>query len=136
MVDKFSSIDLKSTTTKFVLELKGEVRLICCNNSIWELWTQFFDRHSSRDLVNPDTKEKYNAEKTCECLPLLRELFRLLQGLTESELQRCAVHAHGNTVGRTLPYPKIFLKRPKHKPGTYSIKEWCDHQKLKTAAMR
>ena len=31
MVDKFSSIDMKSTTTKSVLELKGELRLICCN---------------------------------------------------------------------------------------------------------
>ena len=28
------------------------------------------------------------------------------------------------------------MKRPKHKPGTYSIKEWCDHRKMKTAAMR
>ena len=136
MVDKFSSIDMKSTTTKSVLELKGELRLICCNRDTWELWTQFFDAHSSGDLTNPDTEEKYSAEKTGECPPLLREFFRQLQGLTESELQRCAVHCLGNTVGRTLPYPKIFLKRPKHKPGTYSIKEWCEHRKLKTAAMR
>jgi hypothetical protein len=28
------------------------------------------------------------------------------------------------------------LQRPKHKPGTYSIKEWCTHRKLKTAAMK
>ena len=46
------------------------------------------------------------------------------------------MHLLGNTVGRTIPYPKIFLKRPRHKPGTYSIKEWCDHRKMKTAAMR
>ena len=136
MVDKFSSIDMKSTTTKSVLELKGELRLICCNNSTWDLWTQFFDKHSSGDLINPETEEKYSAEKTGECPPLLREFFRPLQGLTETELQRCAVHCLGNTAGRTLPYPKIFLKRPKHKPGTYSIKEWCEHRKLKTAAMR
>ena len=75
-------------------------------------------------------------EKTSEAPPLLREFFRSFQGLTESELKRCAVYVIGNTVGRKLPYSKIFLKRPKHKPGTYSIKEWHDHRKLKTAAMR
>ena len=136
MVDKFSSIDMKSTTTKSVLELKGELRLICCNADTWDLWTQFFDKHSSGDIVNPDTEEKYSAEKTGEAPPLLREFFRSLQGLTESELKRCAVHLLKKTVGRTLPYPKIFLKRPKHRPGTYSIKEWCEHRKMKTAAMR
>ena len=136
MVDKFSSIDMKSTSTKSVLELKGELRLICCTADTWDLWTQFFDAHTSGDLVNPDTEEKYNAIENFECPPLLREFFRPLQGLTESELKRCAVHALMKTAGRKLPYPKIFLKRPKHKPGTYSIKEWCEHRKLKTAAMR
>ena len=38
-------------------------------------------------------------------------------------------------MGRTISYPTIFLKRLKHKPNTYSIKEWCDHRKLKTATM-
>ena len=78
MFDKFSSIDMKSTTTKSVLELKGELRLICCNRDTWELWTQFFDAHSSNDLVNLDTEEKYSADKTGEATPLLREFFRSL----------------------------------------------------------
>ena len=113
MVDKFSSINMKSTTTNSVLELKGELRLICCNRDTWELWTQFFDAHSSGDLVNPDTKEKYCAEKTCECPPLLREFFRSLQGLTELELKRCAVHALENTLERTLSYPEKFFEKAK-----------------------
>ena len=73
MVDKFSSIDMKSTTTKSVLELKGELRLICCNNDTWELWTQFFNAHSSDDMVNPNIKEKHNVDKSAEAPPLLRE---------------------------------------------------------------
>ena len=56
MVDNFSFIDMKSTTTKLVLELKGELHLICCNKDTWELWTQFFDAHSLGDQVNPNTK--------------------------------------------------------------------------------
>ena len=136
MVDKFSSIDMKSTTTKSVLELKGELRLICCSKETWDMWTTFFDAHSAGDIVNPDTEKKYCADKDSEAPPILREFFRPLQGLTESELHRCAVHLLGNTLGRKLPYPKIFLKRPKHKPGTYYIKEWCEHRKMKTNAMR
>jgi hypothetical protein len=136
MVDKFSSIDMKSTTTKSVLELKGELRLICCSQDTWDMWTTFFDAHSAGDIVNPETETKYASEKDGEAPPITREFFRPLQGLTESELHRCAVHLLGNTVGRKLPYPKIFLRRPKHKPGTYYIKEWCDHRKLKTNAMR
>ena len=136
MVDKFSSIDMKSTTTKSVLELKGELRLICCAQDTWNMWTTFFDAHSAGDIVNPETEEKYFKEKDGAAPPITREFFRPLQGLTESELHRCAVHLLGNTEGRNLPYPKIFLKRPKHKPCTYYIKEWCDHRKMKTNAMR
>ena len=136
MVDKFSSIDMKSTSTKSVLELKGELRLICCDNDTWELWTRVFDLHSSGDLVNPDTEEKFNAVEGGECPPINREFFRYLQGLTETELQRCARHTMGTTVGRTIPYPKIFLRRPKNKAGTYHIREWTDHRKMKTHAMR
>ena len=76
MVDKFSSIDMKSTSTKSVLELKGELRLICCDNDTWELWTRVFDLHSSGDLVNPDTEEKFNAVEGGECPPINREFFR------------------------------------------------------------
>jgi hypothetical protein len=137
MVDKFSSIDMKSTSTKTVLELKGELRLICCSIDTWDTWVKFFDAHSSATLVNPDTEQRYNiVDKDAQAPDLVREFFRHLQGLTESELKRCAVHCLGETGGRTLPYPKIYIKKPKHKPGTYSIKQWCDHRKLKTAAMR
>ena len=136
MVDKFSSIDMKSTTTKSVLELKGELRLICCTQATWDMWTTFFDAHSAGDIINPETEEKYNAVKDGEAPPILREFFRPLQGLTESELHRCAVHLLGTTLGRKLPYPKIFLKRPRHRPGTYNMKEWCEHRKMKTNAMR
>ena len=30
----------------------------------------------------------------------------------------------------------IFLKRAKHKPDTYSIREWCNHIKMKTTTMK
>lgn len=53
MVDKFSSIDMKSTTTKSVLELKEELILICFAEETWEMWTTFFDAHNAGNIVNP-----------------------------------------------------------------------------------
>ena len=87
-------------------------------------------------FVNPDTEDKYNVDKSRKAPKLLREFLWPLQGLKKSVWQRCVVHVLGNTVGRFIPYPKIFLKRPINKPNTYSIKEWCDHIKLKIDAMR
>lgn len=52
------------------------------------------------------------------------------------EFQRCAVHLLGKTVDRRLTYPKIFLKRPKNKADIYSIRDWCDHRKLKIVALK
>lgn len=42
----------------------------------------------------------------------------------------------GTTSGRSFAYLKTFLKRPKHKPGTFYIKGWFDHRKMKTNGMR
>lgn len=77
-----------------------------------------------------------SAEKDEEAPPILREFLIPFQRLTESELYRCIVYLMRNIVGRKQPFPKIFLKRPKHIPGTYYIKEWCKHCKMKTNAKR
>jgi hypothetical protein len=110
MVDKFSSIDMKSTSTKTVLELKGELRLICSTADTWELWTQFSDVHTSGDLTDPNTEEKYNEVDQFEMPKILREFFRPLQGLTESELKRCAWHLLYRTEDPKLNTRRSFCR--------------------------
>ena len=57
---------MKSTTTKLVLELKEELRLICCTKiDIGDVDNIFLCTHAG-DMVNPETDEKYNAEKDRE----------------------------------------------------------------------
>ena len=52
-------------------------------------------------------------------------------------MYKVAAHILCKTPRRTLPYPKIFLKRPKHlKPSTYHIRKWCEYRKRKTLAIR
>ena len=137
IVAKFSSIDMKTSATKTVMELKGELKLITSDDSTWDLWCRVFDSHNNGDLIDVETEVPYKSEPKVKVPPILREFFRPLQGLTELELYRAAQHILLETPRRTLPYPKIFLKRPRHmKPSTYHIKEWCEYRKRKTLAVR
>lgn len=128
---------MKTSATKTVMELKGELKLITSTDRTWNMWCRVFDSHNNGDIVNPETENTYKSDPKVKVPPILREFFRPLQGLTELELYRAAEHILLETPGRTLPYPKIFLKRPRHmKPSTYHIKEWCEYRKRKTMAVR
>ena len=128
---------MKTSATKTVMELKGELKLITSADSTWEMWCRVFDSHNVGNIVNLETEVTYKSDPKVKVPPILREFFRPLQGLTELELYRAAQHILLETPRRTLPYPKIFLKRPKHmKPSTYHIKEWCEYRKRKTLAVR
>ncbi len=137
IVTKFSSIDMKASAKKTVQDLKGELKLITASEETWKIWVRLFDAHNQGELVNPDTENTYAEDSKAKVPPLLREFFRFLQGLQESELYRVAQHVLCETPRRSLPYPKIFLKRPKHpKPSCYHIREWSEHRKKKTLAMK
>jgi hypothetical protein len=67
--------------------------LITSADAVWQKWKTVFERHESGDLIDPDTLEKYNKVPKFKPLkPLLREFFRSLQGLTESEIEKAATH--------------------------------------------
>ena len=128
---------MKTNGKKTVQELKGELKLITASEETWAIWLRLFDAHNNGDLVNPDTENTYKVDSKGKVPPIIREFFRPAQGLLDSELYRAAQHILHETPRRTLPYPKIFLKRPKHmKPSTYHMKEWCEYRKKKTMAIR
>jgi hypothetical protein len=60
--------------------------------------------------------------------PLLREFFRSLQGLSESEIEKAATHMlhDKQTPKRLWDYPKIaFTKLKSFVPSCYTMKEWA-----------
>lgn len=123
---KFSSIDMKTSATKMVMELKGELKLITFTDATWDLWCRVFNSHDNGNIVNLETKTTYKSDPKMKVPPILYEFFRPMQGLTEVELYCVAQHILLETPRGTLSYPKIFLKMPRHsKPSTYHIKEWC-----------
>jgi len=128
---------MKTSGKKIVQESKCELKLITVSEETWAIWLQLFDAQNNRDLVNPYTEDTYKNDSKIKVPPILKEFFRPAQGLPDSELYKAAQHILLETPRRTLSYPKIFLKRPKHmKPFTYHMKEWCDHRKKKTMAIR
>ena len=128
---------MKTSCMKTMMELKGEVKLITTTEETWENWLRLFNAHNNGDLVNLDTENTYRSDPKIKVPPILKEFFRPLQGLLDSELYRTAQHILLETSKRTLPYPKSFLKRPKHmKPSTYHITEWCKYRKKKTMAIK
>lgn len=86
------------------MELKGELKLITFIDPTWAMWCWIFDFHNNNDIVNLEAKVP----------PILREFFKPLQGFTKLELYQATQHILLETPKRTLPYLKIFLKRPKH----------------------
>jgi hypothetical protein len=137
IVTKFSNIDMKSSGMKTVQELKGEIKLIIASERTWTIWVRVFHAHNNGELINLETEKKYNEDLKIKVSPILREFFRPLQGLLDSELYKAAQHLLKETPRRTVQYPKIFLKRPRFmKPSTYHIKEWCEYRKKKTLVFR
>ena len=114
IIIKFSSIDMKTSGKKTVQELKGELKLITATEATWAIWMRFFYAHKNGNLVNPDSEKPYKSDTISKILPILKEFFHSLQGLQNYELYKTAQHILLETSRRSLPYPKIFLKRPKH----------------------
>ena len=108
----FLSIDIKTSTTKTIMELIWELKLITSINPTWAMCCWIFDFHNNNNIVNPKTKVP----------PILREFFKPLQRFTKLELYQATQHILLKTLKRTLPYSKNFLKLPKHmKPSPYHI---------------
>src|ERR1700738_5183935 len=67
--------------------------------------------------------------------PLVREFFRALQGLSETEMGKAAFHIlHVKPMAkRCWVHPKIVFTKPKiFVPSCYTMKEWTENRKKKT----
>ena len=99
---------MKTSGKKTVQELKGELKLITALEETWTISLRLFDAHNNGDLVNPDTEDTYKNDLKIKVPPILKEFFRPVQELFDSELYRAAQHILLETPRRNLSYPKIF----------------------------
>ena len=140
MINKFSSIDNSSHKQKKYNELRGEIYLITSCDSVWTKWKSVFERHETGDLIDPDTGVFFNRDSRFKQMkPLVREFFRSLQGLTETEMEKAATHIlhSAPTAKRCWVHPKIvFLKPKSFVPSCYTMKEWTENRKKKTTIVQ
>ena len=140
MINKFSSIDNASHKQKKYNELRGEIYLITASDSVWTKWKSVFDKHETGDLIDPDTGCLYSqTSRFTQMKPLVREFFRALQGLSETEMGKAASHIlHVQpTAKRCWVHPKIVFTKPKiFVPSCYTMKEWTENRKKKTTIVQ
>ena len=93
MINKFSSIDNVSHKQKKYNKLSGEIYLIIASDTVWGRWKSVFEKHEMGDLIDPDTNMLFNqTARFKQMKPLVREFFRALQGLLETEMGKAASH--------------------------------------------
>jgi len=140
MINKFSSIDNSSHRQKKYSELRGEIYLITAPDQVWYKWKAVFEAHEGGDLIDPDTGELFSSSPRYKPLkPLMREFFRTLQGLTETEMEKAATHILHTmpTAKRYWVHPKIVFSKPKtFVPSCYMMKEWAENRKHKTTIVQ
>ena len=136
MINKFSSIDNACHRQKKLVDLSGEIYLITSSDGVWTKWKDVFEKHEAGDLVDPETGTSFNKSSNFKQMkPLVREFFRTLQGLNETEMERAAVYIlHSTpTLKRSWTHPKIVFTKPRtFCPSCYTMKEWSDNRKKKT----
>ena len=140
MINKFTSIDNSSLRQKQYKDLKGEIYLITASDHVWEKWETFFEAFEAGHLIDPDTNKPYNDHPRFKQMkPLVREFFRVLQGLTESEMVKAADYMlhRKPTARRCWTHPKIAMTKPKtFVPSCYQFKDWADNRKYKKSIVR
>ena len=140
MINKFSSIDNASHKQKKYNELRGEIYLITASDSVWTKWKSVFEKHETGELIDPDTGIFFNrTSRFKQMKPLVREFFRTLQGLSETEMEKAASHIlHvAPTAKRCWQHPKIvFQKQKSFVPSCYTMKEWTENRKKKTTIVQ
>ena len=93
MINKFNSIDNASKKPKSYNDMRGKIYLITSADFVWAKWKTIFERHEKGELIDLDTSEYYcKNPKFTRLKPLVREFFRALQGLSESEMEKAATH--------------------------------------------
>ena len=140
MINKFSSIDNACHMQKKLVDLSGEIYLITAADGVWSKWKDVFEKHEAGDLVDPETGLGFNKSSTFKQMkPLVREFFRTLQSLNETEMERAAFYILHNspTQKRSWTHPKIVFTKPKSFcPSCYTMKEWSDNRKKKTTIVQ
>ena len=76
-------------------DVKNELLIITARNDLFQLWAEFVTAHAAGELVDPDTKDKFNKSekfKRNQKFLLHREFFKRLGNMTDDMMLEKLVH--------------------------------------------
>ena len=101
IVGRFQNINLEKDgfTVRGPCDVKNEIKIITVVYDPFELWEEFFTKHSSRELINPETRQPSNAAKAFGVKggSLQREFFKHLGHFSDEDLKVYVQHLLGKT---------------------------------------
>ena len=136
MIDVNKNLRIAKTRSREEkLKLTNELKLITAPEEVYKLWSEVISAAAFGELINPDTRRKFNAREGWNpdnCL-LNREFFKHLGNLSYDELATLAKHMLNQTgEKRTLPYPKVTVKAVSSVlESCYTAREWAERRKRK-----
>ena len=95
MIDIKKNLQIAKTTKKEEkLKLTNKLKLITAPDDVYKLWAEVISAAAFGELVNPDTKRKFNARDgwNSENCMLIGEFFKHLGNLSYNELATLARH--------------------------------------------
>ena len=137
MVKRFANIELDSRQLVMSkANIKNELLIITTRDDLFQLWAEFVTAHAAGELVNPDTKDKFNKSekfKQNQKFLLHREFFKRLGHMTDDMmLEKLVVHLLGQTPRRVVQYPKVIVHKIQSVlPFTYATSDWLERRKRK-----
>ena len=112
MVKRFVNIEPDSRQLVMSkVDIKNELLIIIARDDLFQLWAEFATAHTVGELVDPDTKDKFNKsekfKQNQKKFLLHSEFFKQLGNMTDDMmLEKLVVHLLGQTPGRVVQYPK------------------------------
>ena len=97
-------------------DIKNELLIITTRDDLFQLWAKFVTAHAIGELVDPDTKDKFNKsekfKRNQKKFLLHREFFKRLSNMTDDMmLEKLVVYLLGQTLGWIVQYPKVTVHK-------------------------
>ena len=115
--------------------IKNELLIITARDDLFQLWVEFVTAHAVGELVNLDTKDKFNKsekfKQNQKKFLLHCEFFKRLGNMTDDTmLEKLVVHLLERTLGRVVQYPKVIVHKIQSVlPFTYATSDWLEQRK-------
>lgn len=117
-------------------DIKNEMVIITAPDDHFNLWKEFITKHSTGELIDPETCERFNQKKGFKggkSFQLQRSFFRGMGFMTEEETRSLVTHLLMLTKNWQYKYPKVSVHKTRGTvlPHHYSSGDWMAKKKRK-----